>query len=657
MHIIRSISLKTLLSIFFISLMISFGAYSFVNIFSEELLPRRTITLTVDGSEVWLFDDQSQNNLFELSIEASRNAGFEYRDASEWGYAGNMLVFYGTDEGAEFSISAAEKNNLYFMFWENKNSGNISVESGNEKHTFSLFSDVTGGEMLRVYPFQNSFFGVFLKAAIYIMLIVTVFCVLVYIYLRLKRKTVYPIKIQVNRWHFFGVWLILFIYAQIQYSHGIPNFLKFGDQSYYWSINLFAPAGNGNWAAELSAVMYSFRGYLCHLFPSLAQSIGGALGIDPARIYFLAPTGAVAWLTAYLYPALYLLVTKKNATILHVGVTLLVVLYFWNGTLTALLVDMVGAVAFLTGAVFVLKWIRNRKWWYLAMAGLAWSIACNYRTAYQYGIYVMLILLVAWWVISSGGIKTAFRKIKCDKTRVFIGMFAATICFIVIALPQYQLNRVKGHTGLLPYDYPGAWVVEGSPSDASLLESSANQSLNIGYTGYPITVSDEQMFSIKDSTFARTEFLQLPQILEAYISSPFNSLLYVVKKLILAFDLKTNITYPDEIQWASSAGIIFSLLNYFVLISAAYAFFANKRIGGLEKILGATLFFGLVIPQMIVHVEWRYFLASYLYLYYLFAYYFCELVIDKSSRKVGSYLPVLSIGIIFCFLVSFSVYY
>lgn len=663
---------KNTICLFLLAGLICSLQHSWVNVVVDMIMPTKKVTLTVNETdreinEIWLADDATGNNLFSSCVSSVDSSMWEYRDAQEYQYSANTLLSYGDNEGDTFTITAPVKSNSYLMFWRHMGCGEVTIDVDGKEYIVDTQSEI--GDLYRFYPFQDSYLPFVARAIVYAILIAIAFCALIgiYHYFTGRKKTCVLNRYEFKSWYIFPLWLFLYLYAVVQYRIGIPNYLEFGDQGYYWLVDILKKDNfniySSKWAEYVANTsgLWAVRGYWCNIFTSLAKSLGNLLIIDPIYFYLLAPTGAIVWVNCYVFPELHYLATEKRANLTQVLTTLLLVVFFWNGCVTAITVDIFGVVALLTGIVFAFKSGKNKKWYDLFSTGLFLSIACNYRTAYQYGIYVMVLCAIVYSVWKSGGINIAILSLKQlikQKRKQFLLNAAALILgFLIIAIPQFNINKEKGHIGFLPYDYPGAWVTGTNPLDTSLTESSANQTLNAGYTGYPIVVADEQMFSIKDNLYDRNDFLQIPQILNAYASSPLNSLQYLVKKLFLAFDTKINITYPDGIPWNHSIGEIYSFANYFVLISALYTLFFHKNLHITEKILFIIAFLGLTLPQMFVHVEWRYFLPTYFSFYYLFAYRFFDVFEQELKEKTGKYLTVMSLGIFLCFTISFSVFY
>lgn len=662
---------KNTICIFLLSVIICSMMYSLVNPLVDHLMPTKSITLTVNDTdratnEIWICEDTAENNLFSSCVSVADSSMWEYRDAEEYQYSTNTLLSYGDNEGATFTITAPVKSNSYLMFWRHAACGEVTIEVDGKEYIVDTQSDA--GDLYRFYPFQDSYLPFIARAIVYAILIPLAFCILIgiYHYVTSRKKPCILSRYEFKLWYILSLWLILFVYAVVQYKVGIPNYLAFGDQNYYWNVDLFKQnvwnPFSTEWADYVATLTVSFRGYWCHMFSSLAQTAGNWFHLDPVYFYLLAPSAAIAWLTAYVFPTMYSLASGKKASVLQVFISLILILFFWNGTLTAVLADLMGVVFFFSGVLFVLQFLKTVKWTYAFGAGLCLSIACNYRTAYQYGIYVFVLTLIIakirQWEGTKGLCAVFKHKRQLLKEHV-IGLLCCAIGFLLVAFPQYQINQAKGHDGLLPYDYEGSWVVENSPSDSTLLECSANQAINVAYTGYPLLAADEQMFVIKDQLYDRNDFLQVPQILGAYANSPLESLQYVAKKLLLAFDIKSNVSYPDSLPWNETSGMLFSFLNYFTLISGCYIFCAGKDIKKQDRLCMLIVFLGLILPQMFVHVEWRYFLSMYFLLYYFFAYHFVGSCITENAQilKEKNYLLVLTVGIILCFTISFGIYY
>ena len=659
---------RNLVALFILSVLIASCGKSLVNMAVDSLMPDRTVIITSlpqseTPNEIWFFDNSDDNNLFTSCRYGEQTGIWEYREATTYGYGGNMIVHYG-DDAASLSFSVPVSPNSYIMFWKNINSGSVLIESDGHTNQLDLKSGVEGGELMKVYPFQNSILPVMVRVVVYFVLCALAFAVLIMTYIQLAyRKRHMSFLCSDAKWFYiFPIWIALYIFAVMQYKAGIPNFLEFGDQVYYWRESLLHA---GSWSTEyLAQALLSFRGYLCNFFPTVAQVAGQYIHVDPVHIYFIFTSGAIAWLVTFVLPGLYKLLTGKTATLHQVTMSLLIYLFFWNGTLTAVLADLFGATAFLSGILFAFRLAKERKIRFACLTGFFWAAACNFRTAYQYGIYVLLAFALLW------GLIMMVRRRKANKTygenegkKVYVNALAcvaATVSvFLLVSFPQLQINMSRGHAGFLPYDYAGAWPI-ATPTQ-SLLEWSANHSLDTAYTGYPYMVSDAQMLTMeREAGYQETAgALTIQQILEVYANSPLDSLTYVIKKMFLAFDAKTSVSYPEGVHWRESSGFVYSLLNYFVLGSALYVLFCGKSVKKGERMLAGLLFVGLVLPQMFVHVEWRYFLASYILLYFFFVYHFVgelSAILAKEQTEGLGYLPYICIVLCAAFTISLTIH-
>lgn len=651
-RIYNVLGIKNFIVLLALSVIVVCTGCSGVNKFVNQVLPYRVITITVEQSEsseneVCIFDDGGMYTLFRACKNGDLTEQWEYREANEYGY--NGIVTDSNNIGAAISFSAAERPEYYLQFWKQENGGVVTIDVNGKKTYLDLCSDIDDEEILTIYPFANAILPLFLRLAIYGSIIVVCFVVLAlgcYWFVIRGLKLPQLLRSYIPKTHFFPLWILLYGYAVTQYKIGIPNFLESGDQTYYWIRSLL---NNGRWdPVYLAETQVSFRGYLCHLFPTISKVVGEAFSIDPLYIYFIFTSSSVSWLVAYVLPGLYESLTGQKATYVQVLVSLAVFLFFWNGTLTAVLVDLFGAVAFISGMLFALKFWKEKNLRFAVFVGLFWAIACNYRTAYQYEIMVVCLVAIAYQImvlLKRSRNRTFGGDIVNSKLFIF-GLICALLSFTLVSLPQLQINLAREHTGLLPFD-----------DNNGLARGSSN---SIYYTGYPISVTDGHMLSMKTQLYDGSERLTIPQVFSVYTNSPLESLTYIGKKLLMAFDTKTNITYPEGINWRGSIGLIFSFLNYFVLGSAMYIVFKGKRTNNLERVIFLLFFVGLVLPQMFVHVEWRYFLSTYILLYFFFAYHFVgEVFLEPGNSRYlieENYFSYILTLIFMAFTVSLTIY-
>lgn len=645
-----------------------------INALTDHLIPRKVITISVEGSndsggEAWICNESGNNereeNYFSAIKAGEQSGSWEYRDMETYGYSCDVIVLHGDGAGSSITFSVPADVSNYICFEKNPGGPMLSIAVDDEECQIDLYSEQA--EQLKFYPFSTSFTPIIAKILIYLVAYLLIF-ILLLVLLRVSKKILgLPfLSIHVRVRDIFFVWAALYIFAVVQYEVGIPNNLglEVGDQGYYWSSWLLSLDQWWDPAVFASSGMH-FRGYLCNLIPITSRLIGTKMGIDSFLIYFIFTSFAIAWLTAYVLPQFYELMTGQRARICQVIVFLAVYLFFWNGTLTNVLVDMFASVCFMSGIMFAEKFRKTHSLRTGCYVGFFWGIACNYRPAYQYGIYMILILSIIILIYTRIKRKSCFRTFIHQK-RVIAGVLLLVFAFFIVSVPQIWINQLRGYADILPNDYvsrSGIWLPqtsEGPPRETSVLEASANMSLMYGYTGYPYIVSDAQMMTMKTQIYGGGEILTIPQIFDVYANSPIEALIYVAKKLILAFDVKTSSSYPKDINWRESSGLIFSFLNYFVLISALYTLYFDKKVQRNERLLFICFFASLILPPMFVHVEWRYFLSSYVYLYYIFSYHFVgkEIVCEEDCRQpIITSHPISFLAILFsAFLISLSIY-
>jgi len=111
---------------------------------------------------------------------------------------------------------------------------------------------------------------------------------------------------------------------------------------------------------------------------------------------------------------------------------------------------------------------------------------------------------------------------------------------------------------------------------------------------------------------------------------------FLFKKIFLGLNIKTPDVYPETPYKTNSISYIFSLLNYFIIASSFY-FIGNKKIkktlfSKKEIILSSVLILFYILPQLLFHVEWRYYIMLYLISYYIFSFKIEEYLKNRPVR-------------------------
>lgn len=640
---------KRAVQIFLISILILSCFFTYVNKFSEKLIPNKEVTITVldresGGNEVWILEKSTHtdSDVFNRCLYADKIGVWEYREKEKFSYDNSILVSYGENSGSKINFICSEKPDIVIQLWKMMNGGKISVEYEGHKEIIDLYSKE--GEMINFHPFAKSNTALIIKVLIYAVLFILVYLSVFLAISGSEKKNI----INKNRCKkidtkmFLCGFILIYIYSIFQYEIGIPNFMPngFGDQVYYWnSINFFD--GEAWFLKNFAMSSVSFRGYICSIAPAISQKLGVLLGIDSFYIYFIFSAFFASMLIFYSLPKLYEFTTGKKADVFKCIIFLVVYVIYFNGNITAVLMDMPAVSCFFASIVFLLNHRTNEKKMLIMLSGLFMAMTCLYRSSYKHFILGCLIIIL--FIIALNFIKkkkqaqilnTIFLK------KIIISSTLWAIVFVVTCIPQAIINNYKGHIGLLPYDYSGSW-----DGDYTLCEISANSSFS-NIAGYPYgIVSDSQVQNIKNEFYYMDERLKMSQILNLFIENPSDSLTYIGKKLVAGFDVKTSVAYPIKNMSENTGYYLFSLFNYFILFSGLYAIsaFDTKR---LTKVLFFVILFFLILPQTFVHIEWRYFLPGYVVIYYVFAYFFSDVLIDKDvAKKVfsGNYLFCLSL--------------
>ena len=187
-----------------------------------------------------------------------------------------------------------------------------------------------------------------------------------------------------------------------------------------------------------------------------------------------------------------------------------------------------------------------------------------------------------------------------------------------------------------------------------------NDSLTHSFIGWPYAKSDVTALKIKKNFSSdintRISFMQK---ISAYTLNPIDSLIIIGKKIFLGLNIKISDVYPESQYKSNSNSYIFSLLNYFIIATSFY-FIGNKKIKKIlfskkKIILGSVLILLYILPQLLFHVEWRYYIMLYLMSYYIFFFKIEEYLKNKENNKIN-YFKFITVSIFILFLLN-SFYY
>jgi hypothetical protein len=528
---------------------------------------------------------------------------------------------------------------------------------------FGIYISKIGDSLLSGYTEKKYTLSFLVKGAIW--LFSTLFCFGVGILLThfILRPHQLPrfLKGAVNWKHFALAFILFYIIAFVRYRFlGIPDFLTYGDQLYYWSNIDFWQNGHFSMVDYIEKVRCTFRGVYCVVPANIAQLFGGWFHIDPLYFYFGITTLFSALLVCYIFPKLYSVLSNRTCELWQMLVFLALFLIFWNWMLVNVLSDLFGITFYLAGLVFVLRFSKEKRIVQLVLGAVFFYLSVSFRLAYQYGVYGILL------VFAVKGIVALIRAIKAREFRAKFGgtkrILRSALCVILVLIslltvsyPQIVFNDAKGHLGIMAYDSKDS-VIPGY----TLAETSASMAISSTLVLSPIGFwPDSQIQSIKLSQYKLEDYLHMDQLMELFMSNPLDTMIYIGKKLFEGFNVQLNAIY----LWSSPGALapiwsrmVLSFINYSVIFCCIYSFFKAKYTK--EEILFLILnFITLIAPQLILHIEWRYFIIGYIGIYYCFIFKFLPLLSGKPDEKrAGKFLIRLSGYLYLCFWISQSMH-
>jgi len=503
----------------------------------------------------------------------------------------------------------------------------------------------------------------FLKGIIWLFLTSTTFGSCLLFYKLIMKASALPrfLHAKVSWKHFAILFLFFFMIAFIRYRFiGIPDFLEYGDQVYYWTNIDFGQNGHFSMADYINKIHVTFRGVYCIVPSNIAFTLGKWFHVDPLYFYFLITTFLSAALVSYIIPKLYQLLSNHDCELWHLLLFVVLVLIFWNWMLVNVLMDVFGITFYLAGLVFILSFSREKKLFQLVLGSVFFYLSTSFRLAYQYGVYGFLIAFAIKYII------TVSKAIKANEFRAKYAnvkyMMRSAICILLVVLsvlvvsyPQILFNKANGHSGITCYDSNDS-VIAGY----SLAETSANISISSTFVLSPIGfLPDAQIQSIKLSKYALADNLQMSQLLELFMSNPLDTMILVGKKLFEGFNVQLNAIYlwsaANELAPLWSRHLL-SYINYVVIFCCIYSLFKAK-FTNMEIIFLAINFITLIAPQLFLHIEWRYFIIGYIGIYYCFIFKFIPLLVqNRNEASASRFLIRLSGYVYLCFWISRSMH-
>lgn len=599
-----------------------------VNQFVNFVIPSTKINLKIldtNKQGMVLLETDEKVKISDIKIDDD----IELIPKGKYNYTSNALWIKNNNKEVELEIKKLP--NLKLSFY-NIAAQKIEITSGKYVQIIDLEKN-SQGDTVDYFPFANSKLFLIYTVGIYILLSILIYIGIMIIFVKKKitskridfLNSYSPLKM------FFIIYILISLYVGYNFlSDTLPKTLYingnfFGDQGYYWGLGNHLFKGQYN---KILKESYTFRGYITFIVPAITQMLGHYLNINSHWIFTMINNFFIAILLAYIVPEIYNEISEKKAKNYHILTLFLIFSFFWKGVYYSVLFDIFG-VTFLLWMVLKILKLKTKKDVFLA--GIFGGIAALCRGNYVWTIVILFL------------VKILYDLIKTKKISL-ISIFLFCLGVILICLPQVKINYDLGHIGLFPFDRVGSYV----PNE-KLVVYLINESMRNFFLTYPMGLGDRtsQQILINFSQGAR---LNMNQILSAFIYSPIETIIVIVKKIILALDTRTNESYPREL-WNLT---FFSLVNYFIIATSLF-FLKDKVFTKKEKVLGILLFISAILPQTIMTVEWRYYIVLYLMVYYIFVFKFVSLVEQKekfSELKKEGYFKFVPFMIVMFFVIS-----
>ena len=653
------------LYIFLFSYLLSFSMFSHVNEFIFSILPNAEITISSfdkkenkDNDYIIILEKEESKKFYNLKDSFLENknlkensSGFGYIKKGEYGYT--LEAIYFKDSNNKININMKKAPNAKISFYNIGISKKILIEFGKNFKILDI-SENKEGEIIDYFPFKESKTLFVYTLISHLVLGFLIFLILNFLQYILKKFSKYqflrdynPKKMVIFIYILISTYVLLKILTntlpnKIFFEDGIPPFT---DQKYYWRMGKYLSDGNFQ---KIVKEIFSFRGYMSFVLPGIAQLIAKVLKINAFWLFFMLNNIWTALLLGYIIPELYYTLNNKKVKNYQIFFLFLIFSIFWKGMYYAVLVDLLAVTFLLYSLLLFFKYIRNLKKITAFFSGVCLAISNLSRGNYILGLYFVVILFI---------INNICKIVKKDKYKIkntffylfFIGVF-------ITSIPQIGLNYANGHIGLFSYDKKGSW----SKKDETLKDEIMDGTLTNAFSGWPYALSDVTAQKIKRHFVNDMENkVSFKQGFSAFILNPIDTIVMTTKKLFLALNIKTSEAYPDYTYTSNSDFYVFTFLNFF-LISTGFFFIFNEKLkkeffSKKELITGSCLVILFIVPQLLFHVEWRYFILLYLIIYYIVSFKFLNYLDSKKFKKL-EYFKIIFIIILVLFIVNSSYY-
>jgi membrane protein len=599
-----------------------------VNQFVNFVIPSAKINLKIldtNKQGMVLLETDEKVKISDIKIDDD----IELIPKGKYNYTSNALWVKNNNKEVELEIKKLP--NLKISFY-NIAAQKIEIISGKNRQVIDLEKN-SQGDTVDYFPFANSKLFLIYSIGSYILLSILIYIGIMFVFVKKKIKNE---KIEfLNNYNplkmFFIIYTLISLYVSYKFLFNtLPKNLYineefFGDQGYYWKLGSYLFKGQYE---EILKGSYTFRGYITFVIPAIAQILGYYLKINSHWLFTMINNFFIVILLGYIIPEIHNQLSDKKAKNYHILILFFIFSFFWKGVYYSVLFDIFGATFLLWMILKILK-LKTKK--DIFVAGIFGGIATLCRGNYVWTVMILFL------------VKIVYELFKNKKVSL-INIFLFWTGIILICLPQIKINYDLGHIGLFPFDRVGSYV----PGE-KLVVCLINESMRDLFLTYPMLIGDKTSQQILIN-FSQGTRLTMNQILSAFIYSPIETIIVIVKKIFLALDTRTNESYPSEL-WNLT---FFSLVNYFIIATSLF-FVKNKLFTKKEKILGILLFASAILPQTIMTVEWRYYIVLYFIVYYIFVFKFVSLVEQKekfSELKKEGYFKFVPFMIVIFFIIS-----
>lgn len=650
--------------IMFLSYLLAFCMFSYVNEFIYSILPEVEITINSYETEknteiekglsyIVLLENETTTKFYKLKDVFAKNKnleenveGFNYIKVGEYGY--NLNSLHLNNYKNKVNIKIKKIPNSKIIFYNIGISKKISLTSKKNSVIIDL-SEEKQGDVFTYFPFSESNSFLLYSTIVYLVLGFLIFILLNIIKKILKKIKVPKIFLNYNPLQLtIVIYIIICIYVNYKFmTNTLPKSLftdkgeLFGDQGYYWKIGELIKNFN---LLELKKSVYSFRGYFSSVLPMISLMIEKFTNISSLWLYHMLNNIFTAFLLGYIIPELHNKLALKKVKNYQIFVLFILFFFFWKGMFYSVLADMVGITCALYSILLFIKYKENKKKREAFLSGICLAIASLSRSNFTIGFYAVCVLFI---------LSCFFKKIKLNKTFFFyflLGVFF--ICF-----PQIKINYDTGHIGLFSYDKKGSFLEE-----ETLKQTHLNLMAKTSFVAWPYPVPDKMSQNMLYE-FSNGENISFKQGLSMFSENFIITSIIIIKKIFLSLDLKTPEIYPWYKYSSHSNFYLFSFFNYYIVLTGLFFVinnnFRKKFFSKKEKIWGSLLYLLYMFPQTILDIEWRYYILLYLMIYYIFSFKFLEVLSNKILRKKlkeSTYLSFIFVGILFYFVFS-SFYY